>query len=255
MTQRRTASPTASLGMYDLPWLQGATDMFWAAVRDHLRAAGLDGVPATLDRDRPLAEIWRDPNLLLAQTCGLPLITTLRATVRLVATPCYDLPGCDGPYYCSFIVVAADNDAAGIEDLRGSRAVINDWESQSGMKALRAAILPFADFPEFFSNVRVSGSHWRSLAAVQAGSADIAAIDCVTYGLLGEHLTGTRILQRTRSTPGLPLVTAAATPDATLAMLVAALTDAMTQPNLAPARAALHLSGLVRLSLGEYGGE
>ena len=240
---------TASLGMYDLPWLAAATDAFWAALRDWLRGAGLADVPQALDRDRPLAAIWHDPGLLLAQTCGFPLVTTLTGVVRVVATPCYDLPGCDGPGYCSFVVVAAASAARSMADLRGSRVAINGHDSQSGMNTLRALVARWR---------WAAGSlvRWRSPAAICAawrrcrpGRPDVAAIDCVSYGLVAaehpEWLHGTRVLCRTPAAPGLPYVTAAATPDAVVALLRDAL-DAVA------ADRSLHLSGFARLTAADY---
>jgi ABC-type phosphate/phosphonate transport system substrate-binding protein len=247
--------PSASLGMYDFPWLQPTTDRLWAAIRDALRAACVEA-PERLDRERPLEAIWRDPKLVLAQACGLPLVTTLRDAVRVVATPCYDLPGCDGPHYRSFIVVAADHPARGIADLRGARAAINGWDSQSGMNALRALVAPLAGGQPFFSDIVVSGSHQRSLAMVGDGTADVAAIDCVTHGLLAAHgsghLAGTRVLCHTPPVPGLPLITAAATPDATLNGLRAVLDAVIADPALEDIRATLHLRGIARLALDDY---
>ena len=251
-----TPNPVASLGMYDLPWLHAANDRLWSAIRDRMRATGPEAMPETLERDRPLDEIWRDPRLVLAQTCGFPLVTALRSAVRLVATPCYDLPGCDGPLYCSFIIVQAGSPTRGIADLRGSRAAINSRDSQSGMNALRAMVAPLAGGKPFFSEIILSGAHRRSIALVSDGAADVAAIDCVTHGLLAahdpDHLRGTRVLCRTPPLPGLPLITAATTPDATLARLTAALDAAMTDPALAKTRAALHLRGIARLTIADY---
>jgi ABC-type phosphate/phosphonate transport system substrate-binding protein len=247
--------------MYDLPWLREATDRFWAAIRDQMRAGapratGSEEMPEALDRDRPPDAIWRDSRMVLAQACGWPLVTTLRDAVRVVATPCYDLPGCDGPLYRSFIVVRADSPARDIADLGGGVAAINGWDSQSGMNALRAAVAPVAGGKPFFSQVAVSGAHRRSLVMVSGGTADVAAIDCVTHGLLGAHdpglIEGTRVLCRTPSVPGLPLITAAATSDATLARLIAALGAVMADPALAGTRAALRLRGIAPLTLADY---
>jgi hypothetical protein len=41
---------------------------------------------SSLTRDRPLPEIWAAPDLLLAQTCGYPLMTSLGKSVVPVAT-------------------------------------------------------------------------------------------------------------------------------------------------------------------------
>ena len=233
----------ASLGMYDMPFVSAANDAIWASV-----AARIEGVPAHLDRSRPLGDIWRDPRLLLAQTCGLPLVAELAGLVRLVATPVYDHPGCDGPLYRSWLVVRASSPATTLTELRGSRAAINGWDSNSGMNFLRAAVAPLAVGGRFFASVGVTGAHLASVAAVATGGADVAAIDCVTHGLLVRHrpdlLAGTRVLASTPASAGLPLVTAAATSDATVEALRAALRAMLSDPATEAARAALGWVGL-----------
>ena len=79
----------ASLGMYDHPSVHDANDLLWSEIAQNLRDLGMDHVPATLDRARPLAEIWRDPNLLLAQCCGYPLLKSLAGHLRIVGVPVY----------------------------------------------------------------------------------------------------------------------------------------------------------------------
>ncbi|MEE3501888.1 PhnD/SsuA/transferrin family substrate-binding protein [Acidiphilium acidophilum] len=247
------SEPVASLGMYDIPALRPALDRFWHVVSETLRNADTP-IPATLSHDAPLDQVWRNPHLILAQTCGLPLMTEL-PEVQLVATPCYDLPECDGPLYRSLIVVPASSPAATLADLRDRRAAINGWNSQSGMNALRAVIAPIAPITgtaRFFSAVEVTSSHRASLAALQSGRADVAAIDCVTHGLLARYepasLTGTRILARSPPTPGLPLITAAGTsPD-----LLARLRDALARAASDATGKAIHWRGLESLTRADY---
>ncbi len=62
----------AALPMYDRPELTGATDRYWALIRDGLRARGVDA-PDTLWRgEDDLMALWLAPDLVLAQTGGLP---------------------------------------------------------------------------------------------------------------------------------------------------------------------------------------
>ena len=63
----------AALPMYDWPEARAAVDGFWAAVRDRLRARGIDA-PEALSREIGLTEGWTHPRLVLGQTCGLPLV-------------------------------------------------------------------------------------------------------------------------------------------------------------------------------------
>lgn len=246
----------ASLGMYDFPPLEAANDTLWSAIAARLSVAGLKRVAFTLDRARPLDAIWRDPRLLLAQTCGYPLVTSLAGVVVPVATPVYDLPGCDGPWYRSVIVVRADEPASDLGELRGRRLAVNARDSNSGMNLVRATVAPFAVSGRFFGAVRVTGSHLASLAAIASGEADVAGIDCVTFGLLRRHrpaaLATLRVLGATAPSPGLPLVTAAARRAPERSALLDALLEVAGDPALAAARHALAITGFVPLTLADY---
>ena len=87
----------ASLPMYDLPELRTATDTWWSGMAAALRRAGIDAVPDQLTRVYNVATVWRDPNLLLSQTCGYPLVRDMAGILQPIATPIYNAPGCDGP--------------------------------------------------------------------------------------------------------------------------------------------------------------
>lgn len=223
------AAGVASLGMYDEAPLAAANDALWAAI-----AARLAGAPARLTRDRGLEAIWTDPRLLLAQTCGWPLATRLAGRVALLATPCYALPGCAGATHRAFVVVRADDPARRLADLRGRRLALNGWDSNTGMNLLRALLAPLAGGTRMFSAIAVTGSHRASLEAVARGRADLAAVDCVTFGLLQRHrpqaVAGLRRLAETSPSPGLPLITRLGAGADELASLRGALAAALDTP-------------------------
>ncbi|NYE59500.1 ABC-type phosphate/phosphonate transport system substrate-binding protein [Duganella sp. 1224] len=176
-----------------------------------------------------LPSFWRRDDVLLTQTCGYPYMTTLRDNSALLATPCYDFPGCEGADYASAIITRTGSDIQSLADARGRIAAANDPQSNSGMNVLRHAVAPLAWHGRFFGEVRWTGSHAASLRMVKAGEADIAAIDCVTYGYLKEEdadsVHGITILQYTKSTPGLPLIAAQAVPEAIRERMRNALLD------------------------------
>ncbi|HSI41663.1 MAG TPA: PhnD/SsuA/transferrin family substrate-binding protein [Xanthobacteraceae bacterium] len=236
-----------TLGMYDLPWVQGANDTLWARLRRALADAGWDEAPAAIERGRPIEAMLEDPHLLLGHTCGYPLRTRFAGRLRLVATPVYRSPYAEGARHRSVLLVRADDPARSLEDLRGRVAAINGFDSNTGMNLLRAAVAPLAAGGRFFGAVSVTGAHLDSLAAVAEGRAAIAAIDGVTYAIIARHaperIAGVRALGVTPDTPGLPLVTRLEAPDALVAALRAALAEALADPATAPARAALGLIG------------
>ncbi len=242
--------------MYDLPEMRAATDAWWDGLARALRREGTVDVPDRLTRDGTLERHWAAPDLLLSQTCGYPLTHALCGRVRLVATPCYETEACQGPNYCSVILVRADSGITDFSELRGARCAVNGRESQSGYSALRALAAPLSTDGRFFSRVEVTGRHLASIERLAAGTADVASVDCVTHALLARHcpaaLDGTRVLCRTASAPGLPYITRATASDDLVARLRAGLRRAFADPDLASARQALLLAGFEVLPLAAY---
>ena len=213
----------ACLPMYDFSEVHGHNDQLWRHLRPLLANRGMTRLPSSLTRHLPLRDCWLDPDLLVAQTCGYPLVTSLAGRVRYLGTPCYRAPGCEGPRYRSWLVVRAEDEADRLEQFRGRRLVINGADSLSGCKAL-AWMLPGGISPNhFFGGISTSGSHGASIDRVASHEADIAAIDCVSWALLERHrrqaLSGTRILASGPSLPALPLITSLHTSDKTMAAL------------------------------------
>lgn len=247
----------ASIAMYTSPpSVAAATVSFWNFLRDQLREEGIADVPDALDATVPYYEAWLHQDLLLAQTCGYPYVKQLRGKARLVATPVYGYPGCDGPNMCSFIIVHKDSAAASLKDLRGAKAAINSLDSNSGVNLLRAAIAPLAREGSFFSSVIETGGHRHSIGTVAAGMADVAAIDCITFGNIvrfdPDRLSGVRILAETVEGPGLPFIARGDASDDEVAALRRALLKAATEPALDEVRATLSLKGFKILSDADY---
>ena len=93
----------AALPMYDRPETAAATDRYWGLIRDGLRAREIEA-PDDLTRTDDLWTLWQSPDLVLAQTCGLPFRARLHGQVQLVGTPDFGLPGCAPGYYNSVII-------------------------------------------------------------------------------------------------------------------------------------------------------
>jgi ABC-type phosphate/phosphonate transport system substrate-binding protein len=243
---------TAYLGFYDPPFAQGANDALWACLRDHARALGLPA-PDGVDRATPYRALWDAPDLAFAQTCGLPLITALAGRVRLLATPVYDFPGCDGPTYSSVIVARADATLVTLADLRGSRVAINSRDSHSGYIALRHTLVEARDT---FAEEIETGGHIASLRAVLEGRADVCACDCVTFGLIVRHrpdwVASLRVLARSALAPAPPFITRGAASDAEVELWREALRRTFDDPRSATSRAFLGLRGIEILPLSAY---
>jgi ABC-type phosphate/phosphonate transport system substrate-binding protein len=248
------AAPVAALQMYDFPELRAETDALWAALRDALRAAGV-AAPEALSRPDDYASVWREPGLVLAQTCGYPYVTALRGATRLLATPVYAAEGCEGPRYRSALIARA-GEGGDIADFRGRVAAVNHWDSQSGMNAFRAAVAPLAGGRPFFARALHTGGHRASVAAVREGRADIAAIDAVSWALIGRvapaEAEGLAVLGFTEAVPALPFVAAAGTPPETLAATAGAIRRVFSAPETAAIRVPLLIAGAEILDERDY---
>ncbi|WP_020181428.1 PhnD/SsuA/transferrin family substrate-binding protein [Methylopila sp. M107] len=246
-------SGLASLPMYDAP--KEALADFWAAISERLARAGFEA-PDRLSEPSDLDAHWRDPDLLLSQTCGLPLSTELLDKVDVVGTPHYAALGCAGPDYRSLILVRTEDEARRPADLRGRRAAINDFGSHSGSSQLFSVVAPFAHPSGFFDGFVISGSHAGSIELVRAGVADVASVDCVTFALAARDrpfsVRGLRVIGRSPPSPGLPFITAKGGPPERLAALRAAILAALRDPELAAARAELLIHGFSPLSAEAY---
>lgn len=236
----------ACLPMYDWQEVRPATDRFWLLIRDALKRDGIEA-PDELHRG-DLWNHWTNPALLLGQTCGFPYRTALHGKVRLVGTPDYGLPDAPPGYYYSVLVVAADRPGDWTDFVAGTLA-INGYDSQSGWAAPQNHA---ATQGTRFERITETGAHRESARAVAEGRADIAAIDAVTWRLITRHLPDMaarlRIVARTGSTPGLPLVTARGNDPARIARAVGTAIAALEAPD----RAALGLKGLTAIPAQAY---
>ena len=240
------AALIAALPMYDFPWVAEANDAVWTAIAARLRAAGCEA-PAALARGGDPAAQWRDPSLILGQTCGYPYAKDLRDAVALIATPEYAFPGCEGAAHRSFFVAQARDPRRGLSEFRGATAALNAHDSNTGMNLFRAAIAPFAGGASYFSAVVATGSHEASLEAVAEGQADLASIDCVSFALIErgrpDLIKSVAVVADSPVSPGLPFIVSGRLPAPTLALVREALFSALADPALARARAALGLTG------------
>lgn len=222
-------SPQVRLPMYALPEMAAANAALWHALRGALDDPAL---PEALSPPALALPAAIDPGTIFTQMCGYPLKTLYPGQYQMLGTPLYDLPGCrlrpDGvPTHSSFLVVARESRFWTLEQLRGARFAINGHDSNSGMNLPRRLFAPWARDGRFFGAVLVSGSHAASMARVAEGTADAAAIDCVTFGFAARFRPALteplRVLAETPASPGIPFVTAAATPPAMTRRLTALL--------------------------------
>ncbi|MFG5380779.1 phosphate/phosphite/phosphonate ABC transporter substrate-binding protein [Yoonia sp. R2-816] len=195
----------ASLPMYATTRTAAADARFWASIRDALRAQGQPAPDTLTPAPGDLLTHWRDPALVLSQTCGLPYRKVLRDHVMLVGTPDYAVEGCPPGHYCSLVITRSDDPRTDLAALTQTRFAYNDAMSQSGWAALAL------EAPDVLQGPLIqTGSHRASAMAVRTGQADFASIDAVTWRHLSASgdTAGLSVIHRTRPTPGLPFIAA-----------------------------------------------
>lgn len=158
--------------------------------------------------------IYQSDAMLIAHTCGYPLVTRLVHSHYPVSVPVFNIQGCAGRNYSSWFVCHQSNPGQSLEAFKNSRVAINSRDSNSGMNVLRHAISELQNARDntaiFFDSVIETGSHEASLNLVAEGEADMAAIDAVSHYHLLRLDPGleqkTRVFAQSRHTPGLPFI-------------------------------------------------
>lgn len=244
---------TVSLPMYAIH--RADVERFWLKLRLLLSRRGLHDLPRRLSWPENLAEHWRQPEMLISQTCGYPLTSRL-PDAAVIGAFHYDAPGCSGFYYRSLLITRAGDARQTLADYRGGVAACNSADSHSGYHILRYEVAKLAPENGFFRAVTFTGSHEQSLYALRAGKADIAAVDNVTYALLKRHkptaLDGVRIIGATTAAPGLPLITAPGVSAELMAALCGALEDIIDSPGGRSSCDALLITGFSRVTRADY---
>ena len=233
-------SKQASLPMYDFPEVRDATDAWWAGVRKHMQRSGVTEAPLQLQHDIPVKTLWQHDELFLSQCCGFDVVYGFKDSLDVLMITDWAVEGCHDGHYSSWIVVHEDSPYQHISELYNGTAVINGRESHSGMNSLLTLAAPYSKDGFFFQKINESGAHVDSLIAIQHKTADVAAIDCVTYQLLKTYrpstIAGIRIIGQTDSAPAHPYVTSSSTPKETQLRMRDALDAAFNDSSLDGAR-------------------
>lgn len=195
---------TVSLPMYDRPELTEHHAALWALIRDDLRGQGL-AVPERLDQSAEGPDFWLSDRMLFSQACGMPYRQLLHGKVTLVGTPDYSVEGCQAGYYNSVLIAKTGNFEGGLVDADGAVLACNSKMSQSGFAA---PIVAARNTGIAFGGMVITGAHLASIAAIRTGTADVAAIDAVTWRNHRTYDTadGVSVIGHTPPTPGLPYI-------------------------------------------------
>jgi ABC-type phosphate/phosphonate transport system substrate-binding protein len=237
----------ASFPMYLRPENRAAHDAFWALTRDALRDHGI-AAPDHLDHAAPIMETWGRRDLVLGQICNYPYRVGFSDTTTLIGAGDYGLPEtAPGEYHSVFIARASDPRAT-VAAFDGARFAYNAPDSQSGWAApaLHARAMGMA-----LRNLLQTGAHRDSARAVADGTADLAALDAVTWRMIAQwdgFADALKVIDRTPNSPGLSYITAGQTDPAPYR---AALSQALTALP-APVKTVLGLRTIVAIPRDRY---
>ena len=223
MTDTRQLKPIAALPMYYRDELSVALNRLWQHIQQGLLKRGI-AAPSGLTNSGDLMGVWLDPGLVLGQTCGMPYRMFLHDKVTLIGTPDYQIADCPAGYYRRIFIVRKNDPRDSLEEFSAARFAYNDQHSQSGYGA---AIVHASAKGMQFDNPVVSGAHRLSAAMVAEGTADIAALDVISWQYMQQfdHFSDSlRGLEATEPAPGLPLIAAMG---ADRTAIISAVTEAL----------------------------
>jgi len=147
-------------------------------VVSELRAAGVESHAEFLDFTTPYRDLLKEPSLILGQCCGPDLFEDYAVKTVPFAAPVISAYEVTPGHYFSHIVTSKS------AKLKNPRVVINNRTSHSGYTAAKLW-LDARNIKHY--SMYESGSHYNSVRELQAGRADLAAIDALSWRFLDTH--------------------------------------------------------------------
>ena len=186
------------------PFRLGLTPVFLdndAAVIERLRAAlvGALGVPVEMEQRRTYKEVTQmllEGALDAAWLCGYPYLQHKEA-LALVAVPVWN----GKPLYRSYLIVAPEDTATSLDDLKGGIHAFSDPDSNSGFLVTASDLALKGIHPEeFFGRTIFTYGHRNVVRAVAAGLVRSGSVDGYVWEALAnvepELTTRTKVIVR-----------------------------------------------------------
>lgn len=121
-----------------------------------------------------------DGSVDVAWTCGFPFLQH-RAELSLLGVPVWN----GQPRYQSYLIVAADDSASGLEDLRGGTHAFSDPDSNSGFLVTASNLARLGETSErFFSRTIFTFGHRNVVRAVAGGLTRSGSVDGYVWEVL-----------------------------------------------------------------------
>jgi phosphonate transport system substrate-binding protein len=172
-----------------------------AVVIDRLHAALVEGMqrPIELVQRRTYQEITGlllEGSVHAGWVCGFPFMQHVQE-LSLLGVPVWQ----GKPMYRSYLIVATDDPAQTLEDLRGDIHAFSDPDSNSGFLVTASDLARMGETPDrFFSRTFFTYGHRNVVRAVAAGLARSGSVDGYVWEVLSQvepDLTkGTRVIRR-----------------------------------------------------------
>lgn len=236
-------------GMYPFASTRWAWEEWWTAV-----CAPISWAPPTLTWSGDAHARWRDPDCIVTQVCGGPLVTVHRDDLRVVGAFSLDLPhATDDARYRSVLLSPHDRPVDTLAT-PSAHAVANSADSLSGWISLRAATVGAgAAWP---GTVTFTGSHLETVRKLAGGEGDVASIDAWSLAFIADEepdlLQDLHLLGHGPVVPTPAIAARSSLDDDMVAELRNAVAEASTDPATAAARTALRIAGFVHLDLDDY---
>ena len=243
---------SASPGYYAIPELKQTYDLWWNKLSQIFREEGLDNIPNHLSWNFsvPNQFIWQ-------QICGLQLARSKIEKYHYIATPVYNTPFFNGSRYVSLLVVHKNSKIRKLSDAKGLRVGVNSLDSNSGWDII-FKILKKNNFVanDYFSEIKISGSHRESIQMILRNETDISSIDALTWTLIekerNKELHDCRIILKTPDTLSPPWVMDGSYPKQILKPMRKGLKKFFNDPNVKELNKRLCLNGFKILSRHAY---
>jgi phosphonate transport system substrate-binding protein len=213
-------------------------ERFFRVVADHLGERLGGGADLTVEPRMSGPRLQDDPFELSEADVGFMCAPSLvllsespHPSIELVpVAPVFeDVRGKGRPVYFSDVVVRADSEITGFEQLQGRTWAYNDARSLSGWHSALERLRSIPAGSEFFSSAVASGSHLESLRLILGGRVDAAAIDSNVLAMERVEHPGLkdriRIIESWGPFPIQPTVARATLPDATKRAIAEGLAD------------------------------
>lgn len=230
---------------------------FWEYIRQYLAKYDIQAATELWDPAHTALSLSAQNSLLLGQMCSLTFSACQPGMPFYIGSYILKDEGLMPGYYRSVIIVSDKQKMRILGEAEPETlcAAISEPDSFSGRFALYQAVHNSFQ-PCKFADTLYTGAHINTLQAVASGTADIGAIDCLTWRilqiLLPEQVAQVHIAGTSPQMPGPPLVTMLPDDSIARAHLQAAIDAAFADADIAARMKTLGIAGYRSVDRDRY---